>query len=202
MKSVFGRRAALRGAAVFAAGTALPAGTAEAAEPGELTWLVPASPLTPQRMRTRVLAGIPAVIGYGAPVTVGPVTVQAIGDEHLGMIIYAAGYQAVSAVVTASVVVADARGLSGRLPITVTFPRTPVPTTPAEFFLTGTAILTGAPVLPSARNPGVTTIALDPDPAAVLTFYRRGSGAPTEVKSAPRLNPAQQDTVVARIEVR
>ncbi|GLY43736.1 hypothetical protein Amsp01_097590 [Amycolatopsis sp. NBRC 101858] len=202
MKSVFGRRAALRGAAVLAAATALPPGTAEAAESGELTWLVPVAPLTPQRMRTRLLAGIPAVIEYGRPVTVGPVTVQAIGDEHLGMIIYAAGYQAVSAIVTASVVVADARGLSGRLPITVTFPRTPVPTTQAEFVLTGTAILTGTPVLPSARNPGVTTIALDPDPAAVLTFYRRGSGAPTEVTGAPRLNPAQQDTVVARIEVR
>jgi hypothetical protein len=202
MKFSFGRRTALRGAAALAAGTALPVGTAAAADGGELTWLVPASPLTPQRMRTRLLAGVPAVIDYGRPVTIGPVTVQAIGEEHLGMIIYAAGYQAVSAVVTASVVVADARGLSGRLPITVVFPRTPVPTTQAEFVLTGTATLTGAPAVPSARNPGVTSITLDPDPAAVLTFYRRGSGDPAEVKSAPRLNPAQQDTVVARIEVR
>jgi hypothetical protein len=202
MNSVFGRRAALRGAAVLTAGATLPAGTATAAEPGELTWRVPGQPLSPQGIRTRLVAGVPATIDYGRPVTIGPVTVQVVTDDHLGLIVRAAGYDAVSAVVTASVVVTDARGLSGRLPITITFPRASVPTTQVEFVLTGTAILTGAPVLPAARNAGVMTIALDPDPAAVISVYRQSSGATTDFTSAPRLSPVQQDTTVARIEVR
>jgi hypothetical protein len=202
MKSLFGRRAALRGATLLAAGATLPAGPALAAEPGELTWQVPGQPLTPQQIRTRLVAGVPAAIDYGRPVTIGPVTVQVVTDEHLGLIMRAAGYEAVSAVVAASVVVTDARGLSGRLPITVVFPRTTVPATQVEFVLTGTATLTGAPVLPSARNPGVTTIAIEPAASAVITVYRKVSGAPTDIKSKPSLYPPQQDPVVARIEVR
>jgi hypothetical protein len=192
----FGRRTALRGATVFAAGAAVPARAAAA----ELTWdLYPGQLGAGGPVRSRIVSGVPAVIRYGEPVVFGPVIVQVLGKDLLGGIARAAGYDAVSAKVTAHVVVTDARQLSGRLPVALEIPRTVVPDKQAELVLTGTATLVEP--APGPRNAGPMTVAATSGATGVLTLYRIGSGAATPLDFQAELAP-DQDPLLATIEVR
>jgi len=201
MEPVFKRRTALRGAAVLAAGAAAPVGVAAADEFAELAWRASAPGISPQPFRTRIVSGVPAVAGYGTSVTLGPVIVQAISHQSFPLILRGAGYTSLTATVTAAVVVTDARGLSGRLPMTIVFPRVTVPTTAVETVLTGTATLTGTPQLPAVRNPGTMTIKVEsPAKGAVTVFNNAGVG--TSITSTITLFPVNGDPLAATIEVR
>jgi hypothetical protein len=194
----FGRRTALRGAAVFAAGAAVPARAVAGTR--ELTWELHSTHIGGVGpLRSRIVSGVPEVIRYGEPVLFGPVIVQLLGKDLLGGMARAAGYDAVSAKVTAHVVVTDARQLSGRLPVAVEFPRTMVPDKQAELVLTGTATLVEPP--PGPRNTGPMTVAATSGATGVLTLYRIGSGTATPLDF--RADPApDQDPLLATIEVR
>ncbi len=203
MQSEFKRRAALRGAAVLAAGTAVPIGAADAAsaEFTELTWRASGPGISPQPFRTRVISGIPAVVGYGTSVTFGPVIVQAISDRSFPLLLRTTGYSSLNATVTGTVVVTDSRGLSGRLPVTIVFPRVTMPATAVETVFTGTATLTGSPQLPAVRNPGPIRIAVESGfRGAVEVFKDNGTSA--SFTSTITLVPVNQNPVVATIEVR
>ena len=195
---VFGRRTALRGAAALAAVPAVPPPGA-AAEFPELAWRASVVGTSPQPFRTRVISGVPPVVGYGTSVVLGPVVVQAISDRTLSTIARPFGYTSVSVTVTATVVVTDARGLSGRVPVTIDFPRVTLPTTPVEVVFTGTATLTGAPRLPSVRNPGTLTIRAESGAKGAVTVFK-DSGAMNSYTSTITL--AGPDAVAATIEVR
>ncbi|GLY43737.1 hypothetical protein Amsp01_097600 [Amycolatopsis sp. NBRC 101858] len=194
----FGRRTALRGAAVFAAGAAVP-GRAGAGT-RELTWELHSTHIGGVGpLRSRIVSGVPEVVRYGEPVVFGPVIVQLVGKDLLGGMARAAGYDAVSAKVTAHVVVTDARQLSGRLPVAVEFPRTVVPDERAELVLTGTATL--AEPASGPRNAGPMTVAATSGAAGVLTLYRTGSGAATPLGFEAGL-ASDQDPLLATLEVR
>jgi hypothetical protein len=201
MEPAFKRRAALRGAAVLAAGAAVPVGAAAADEFPELTWRATAPGASPPPFRVRVISGIPAVAGYGTSVTLGPVIVQAISDRAFPLMVRTAGYSSVTATVTGAVVVTDARGLSGRLPVTIDFPRVTMPTVAVETVLTGTATLTGAPQLPAVRNPGTMTIKVEPGAKGAVQVFK-DSGASASFTSTITLYPPTRNPLVATIEVR
>jgi hypothetical protein len=195
----FGRRAALRGAAVFAAAASAPVGAA-AATTDELTWdLHPGQLGAGGPVRSRIVAGVPAVIGYGEPVALGPVVFQVLGGDLLGAMARVAGYDAVSAKVTTNVVVTDARELSGWFPVALEIPRTTVPDQQVELVLTGTATLVEPP--PGPRNAGPMTVAATSGATGVLTLYRTGSSAPLLLDVQAVLTP-DQDPLLATIEVR
>jgi hypothetical protein len=197
---VFGRRAALRGAAVFAAGAAVPVGAAAAAGTAELRWELHPGPFgAGGPVRSRIVAGVPAVIGYGEPVALGPVVFQVLGNDLLGGMARAAGYDAVSAKVTTNIVVTDARELSGRFPVALEIPRTTVPDRQVELVLTGTATLVEPP--PGPRNAGPMTVAATSEATGVVTLYRTGSGAPL-LRDLQAVLVADQDPLLATIEVR
>ena len=201
MEPVFKRRAALRGAAVLAAGAAAPVGVATADEFAELVWRASAPGISPQPFRTRIISGIPAVVGYGTSVTLGPVIVQAISHRSFPLIVRSAGYSSVSATVTGTAVVTDARGLSGRVPVTIVFPRVTMPTTGVETTFTGTATVTGTPQLPAVRNPGTMKIEAESPAQGAVTLFK-DSGASTSVASLITLTPNTPVPPVATIEVR
>jgi hypothetical protein len=201
MEPAFKRRTALRGAAVLAAGAAVPVGVATADEFAELAWRASAPGITPQPFRTRIISGIPAVVGYGTAVTLGPVIVQAISHPSFPWIVRNAGYSSVSATVTGAAVVTDARGLSGRVPVTIVFPRVTMPTTGVETVLTGTATVAGTTPLPAVRNPGTMKIEAETSAQGAVTFFK-DNGASTSFTSMILLAPANQVRLVATIEVR
>lgn len=205
MNSVFNRRAAIRGAVVLAAGAATPTGAeiAAAADFPQLSWQAQVPSIGGQKMRSRIISGVPATVDYGKPVALGPVIVQVLTEDTMGRVARAAGYGAVSGTVTASVVVTDARGLSGRFPITIEFPRTDLATGLVESVITGTATLTGSTTLPLPRNPGPMTIAIDPSATGAMAAYKLVVGAPpTLFNSRIMLYPQTQNPLVATIVVR
>jgi hypothetical protein len=201
MEPAFKRRVALRGAAVLAAGTAVPVSAAVADELTEIAWRATAPGISPQPFRTRVVSGIPAVAGYGTSVTFGPVIVQAISDRSLPLIMRNAGYSSVTATITGTILVTDARGLSGRMPVTIVFPRVTMPTIAVETVLTGTATLTGAPRLPAVRNPGTMTIKAESGAKGAITLFK-DSGASSSYTSAITLAGPYPVPPAATIEVR
>jgi hypothetical protein len=201
MEPAFKRRAALRGAAVLAAGAAVPVGAAAADEFPEITWRATVVGTTPQPFRMRVVSGIPSVVGYGTVVTLGPVIVQVISDRFFPLLMRNVGYSSVTATVTGAVVVADARGLSGRVPVTIVFPRVTVPTIATETVLTGTATLTGAPQLPAVRNPGTMTIRVELGAKGAITLFK-DSGASSSYTSTITVAGPSPVPPVATIEVR
>lgn len=201
MEPAFKRRSALRGAAALAASAAVPVGTAAADEFPELTWRATAPGASPPPFRMRIISGIPAGVGYGTAVALGPVIVQAISHRAFPLLLRDAGYSSLTATITGAVVVADARGLSGRLPVTIDFPRVTMPTVATETVLTGTATLTGSPQLPAVRNPGVMTIKVEPGAKGAVTVFK-DSGASSSFTSTITLYPTTQDPRVATIEVR
>ncbi len=205
MNPVFNRRTALRGAVVLAGLTGLPemaAGTASADGFKELTWKLSRPTSNFQLMPVRVISGIPTTIGYGKPVTIGPVIVQAICDKNAGPLVRSTGCDMISAVFDLTLVVTDARGLSGRFPVTVRFPRTEVPSTQVEFVFTGTATLAAPGTAPAARNPGPTRITVERRAIGVTTLYNAATGAANNLASQADLLPPGQDPLVATIEVR
>lgn len=205
MNPVFNRRAALRGAVVLAGLAGLPTTSAEAAPADgfkELTWKLIRPTSNFQLMPVRVISGIPATIGYGKPVTIGPVIVQATCDKNVGMAARSTGCDMISAVFTLTIVVTDARGLSGRFPVTVQFPRTEVPSTQVEFVFTGTATLAGQGSPPAARNTGPMRITVERRATGVTTLYNAATGAANNLASQADLIPPDQDPLIATIEVR
>ncbi|WP_410671108.1 hypothetical protein [Amycolatopsis sp. cmx-4-68] len=201
MEPAFKRRTALRGAAVLAAGAAVPVTAAAADEFPELTWRASGPGANPPPFRMRIISGIPAVAGYGTVVTLGPVIVQVISDRVFPLMLRDVGYSSVAATVTGAVVVTDARGLSGRLPVTIDFPRVTMPTIAIETVLTGTATLTGSPQLPAVRNPGPMTIKAEPGATGAVTVSK-DSGVTRSFTSTITLFPPNRDPRVATIEVR
>ncbi|MEQ0558618.1 hypothetical protein ABJI51_06025 [Amycolatopsis sp. NEAU-NG30] len=201
MEPAFKRRTALRGAAVLAAGATVPVGAAAAGEFTEIAWRASAPGITPQPFRTRVVSGIPAVVGYGTSVMLGPVIVQAISDRSLPLLMRNAGYSSVTATVTGTVLVTDARGLSGRVPVTIVFPRVTMPTVAVETVLTGNATLTGSPQLPAVRNPGTMTIMAESGAKGAITVFK-DSGASNSYTSVITLDRPYPTPPVATIEVR
>ncbi|SEF35773.1 hypothetical protein SAMN05421837_108368 [Amycolatopsis pretoriensis] len=201
MEPVFKRRSALRGAAVLAAGAAVPVGTAAAGEFPELTWRATGPGASPPPFRMRIISGIPAAAGYGTVVTLGPVIVQVISDRVFPLMLRDVGYSSLTATVTGAVVVTDARGLSGRLPVTVEFPRVTMPAIAIETVLTGTATLTGAPQLPAVRNPGTMTIKVEPSATGAVTVFK-DSGVSRSFTSTITLFPPNGNPLVATVEVR
>ncbi|MFI5589014.1 hypothetical protein ACIA5G_28435 [Amycolatopsis sp. NPDC051758] len=201
MEPVFRRRAALRGAAVLAAGAAVPVGAAAADEFPELTWRATAPGASPPPFRMRLISGIPAVAGYGTVVTLGPVILQAISHPAFPLLLRDTGYSSLTATVTGAVVVTDARGLSGRVPVTIDFPRVTMPTVATATVLTGTATLTGSPQLPAVRNPGRMTIKVEPGAKGAVTVFK-DNGASNSFSSTLTLYPPTQNPLVATIEVR
>jgi hypothetical protein len=195
----FGRRTALRGAALLA-GTALTPAVAEADVLDELSWDLDAGYLSGETLRTRIIAGIPESVGYGQPVVFGPVTVQMIcSDQVIGGALFTQ-HDVLSAVFPVTVVVTDARGLSGRFGVDVTIPRTPIPFEAEVFVLTGTAALSGRDT-PTARNPGPMTVVVDEAAAGVVLLYPMSGGPPDPVECSVRLQPGQ-NPLLATIEVR
>ncbi|MFB9690905.1 hypothetical protein [Amycolatopsis plumensis] len=202
MEPVFKRRSALRGAAVLAAGAAMPAGAVAAADEfPELTWRASGPAASPPPFRVRIISGIPAVVGYGTIVTLGPVIVQAISDRAFPLLLRTAGYSSLTVTVTGTVMVADSRGLSGRLPVTIVFPRVTMPTTAVETVLTGTATLTGSPQLPAVRNPGTMTIKAESGAKGAVTVFK-DSGVSTSFPTTINLMGPSPVPPVATIEVR
>ncbi|MFE5504874.1 hypothetical protein ACFQ73_20085 [Amycolatopsis japonica] len=205
MNPVFNRRTALRGAVVLAGLTSLQGTATETASADgfkELTWKLIRPSSNFQLMPVRVISGIPTTIGYGKPVAIGPVIVQATCDKNVGPVARSTGCDMISAVFDLTVVVTDARGLSGRFPVTVQFPRTEVPATQVEFVFTGTAALTGTGTPPAARNPGPMRITVDRRVTGVTTLYNMKTGAPHQLASQADLMPPDQDPLIATIEVR
>ncbi|GLY43738.1 hypothetical protein Amsp01_097610 [Amycolatopsis sp. NBRC 101858] len=193
----FGRRTALRGAAVLA-GSGLLTGAA-AGVLDELRWDLDAGPMSGEVLRTRILSGIPASVAYGQPVTLGPVTVQLICSDQVSAGAWATGHNVLSAVFPVTVVVTDARGLSGRFGVDVTIPRTPVPVEEGDFVLTGTATLSGGNT-PAARNPGPMTVAVEPAASGFVVLYSARTGEAEPLECWLRLQPGQ-DPLLATIEV-
>ena len=201
MEPAFRRRTALRGAAVLAAGAAVPVGAAAADEFPELTWRATAPGASPPPFRLRLISGIPAVAGYGTVVTLGPVILQAISHPGFPLLLRDTGYSSLTATVTGAVVVTDARGLSGRVPVTIDFPRVTMPTVATATVLTGTATLTGSPQLPAVRNPGRMTIKVEPGAKGAVTVFK-DNGVSNSFSSTLTLYPPTQNPLVATIEVR
>lgn len=199
MNPAFSRRAAMKGTVAAAAVVAIP-GTAVASDFKELNWMVSVPATTPVPFRTRVISGVPAFVEYGKPVVFGPVIVQAIGGPKVTAMARAANCTSFAGVITTTVAVTDARGLSGRFPITVTFPRTSIPPTNIDYVLTGTATLAEGTPLPAPRNPGPMTIAAESPAKGAITIYK-ATGATTEYVSSMTLVHGQ-DPVLATVEVR
>jgi hypothetical protein len=195
--AAFPRRTALRGAAVLA-GSGLLTGAA-AGVLDELSWDLDAWVLGGETLRTRILSGLPASIAYGQPVTLGPVTVQMICSEQISAGAWATGHNVLSAVFPVTVVVTDARGLSGRFAVDVTIPRTEIPGGEGDFVLTGTAALSGRHT-PTARNPGPMTVAIEPEASGFVQLYEVRTGEPEPVECRVRLKPGQ-NPLLATIEV-
>ncbi len=201
MNSGITRRTALRGAAVLGAGMAA-AGTASASEFKELNWHVSVPGIGAQPFRTRIVSGVPVSVGYGKPIALGPVIVQAMCGFKTWNLARATAYDAFSGTVTMSVIVTDGRGLSGLFPITVVFPRASIPSGgTGDYTLTGTATLSGTAGLPMPRNPGTMTLAVDTKATGAMTAYKTVAGTSTPFPSQITLD-AGQDPVVAAIEVR
>ncbi len=157
--------------------------------------------ISPQPFRTRIVSGIPASVAYGKPVALGPVIVQAMCDFKTWNLARATAHDAFSGTVTMTVVVTDGRGLSGRFPITVAFPRTSIPSSgTGDYILTGTATLSGTAGLPMPRNPGTMTVAADAKATGAMTAYKTVVGTSEPFTSRITL-VAGQDPVVATIEV-
>ena len=195
----FGRRTALRGAA-FAAGTALASGVAAADPLDELRWDLDADVLSGETLRTRIVSGIPDSVAYGRPVVFGPVTVQLICSDQVSAGALFTRHDVLSAVFPVTVVVTDARGLSGRFGVDVTIPRTPIPFTEGDFVITGTAALSGRDT-PAARNPGPMTVTVDETASGVVLLYPMSGGPPDPAVCSVRLQPGQ-NPLLATIEVR
>lgn len=196
------RRAAMRSAAGLGAGAVLSMGPAAAASTAfkELTWRVSLPGISAQPFRSRVVSGVPALVAYGKPVAIGPVIVQALCDVKVWSLAKSIAYDAFSGVVTTTVVVTDSRGLSGRFPVKIVFPRAAIPTGPGDYVLTGTATLSGDVPLPLPRNPGLTTIAVAGPATGTMVAYKSAAGTSTQFTSQMTL-VAGQDPVVATIEV-
>lgn len=193
----FGRRTALRGAAVLA-GSGLLTGAA-AGVLDELRWDLDAGPMSGETLRTRIISGIPASIAYGQPVTLGPVTVQLICSDQVSAGAWATGHNVLSAVFPVTIVVTDARGLAGRFGVDVTIPRTEVPGEEGDFVITGTATLSGQNT-PTARNPGPMTVSVEPAASGFVVLYSARTGEPEPMECWVRLQSGQ-DPLLATIEV-
>lgn len=206
MNPAISRRTAIKGttAALLTVAVGASTGLAHAAAAAkDMTWTATSVFGAQWEMTSRVVTRLPVSARYGQPIPVGQVTVQATcPGDFVGQVRQMTDVASVGGTGECAITVVDARGLTAYANVGLTFAPTSLPDTDIDFTITGTATITHPVPLPLPRNKGPMRVSLDPESVMTMSTWQADGTIWGEGIQISLTMNADQDPLLATIDIR